>query len=351
MPEVNWTSTTGTLSGGGPVTITFETPEFTKDGSADFKIQATLGDADTKYHFVYALDISGSTGVADGFAPGQTVLEAEIEALTILTEDILSLGLPEGSIKISIIPFNDPADLSAPVPGTGFPVFSFGDTVTAPELSEITDLLATLEPLGQTNYLAAVGATSQAVLQNEIQNGDTTNIVYFLSDGNPFPQAQPPQVIGGFAGFLKSQATVHSIGLLNVGIDEAVRISDTTFLDPLDNSGGAVLVSDLASLSDALDAAPTDPFILAAELVLTGTNGAVLETFQFTASDFDTTPVGFELNLSGSAAITGLEQFAGQSNGATLTVQLDENDDGIADDTVTLAASIEGMLPLSFDFT
>lgn len=350
ISETTVVSDYGTTASGERVTLTLEAPDLTKDGSAKFTIRASLGDDTTRYHFVYVLDISGSTGVADGFAPGQTVLEAEIEALSILTADILSLGLPEGSVKISIIPFNDPADLEAPVPGTGFPVITFDAADANPVLSDVTDALGALEANGETNYLAAVGATSQTVLLDEALNGDAENIVYFLSDGNPFPQVQPAPVIGGFATYLKSQATVHAVGLLNQGIDPAVRIEDTTFLDPIDNSGGAVLVDDLASLSDALDVAPVDPFILLAELVLTGTDGTVLDTFQFTASDFDETPVGFELDLSGTAAITGLERFAGDLNTATLTLQLDDNGDGIADDTVALAAEIEGMLPLSFDF-
>ncbi|MEM7211729.1 MAG: Ig-like domain-containing protein, partial [Pseudomonadota bacterium] len=350
IPEITQVSDYATTASDERITVTLEAADITKDGNAEFTIRASLGDDTTRYHFVYVLDISGSTGVADGFAPGQSVLEAEIEALSILTADILSLGLPEGSVKISIIPFNDPADLEAPVPGTGFPVFTFDSADANPILSDVTDALGALEANGETNYLAAVGATSQTVLLDEAFNGDAENIVYFLSDGNPFPQAQPAPVIGGFATYLKSQATVHAVGLLNEGIDTAVRIEDTTYLDPIDNSGGAVLVSDLASLSDALDVAPVDPFILLAELVLTRGDGSALDTFHFTANDFDETPVGFELDLGGTTAVTGLQQFAGDINTATLTLQLDENGDGVADDTVTVDAVIEGMLPLSFDF-
>ena len=342
-------SSLGTLFDQSIVTVTLEGPDGTCDGTAHLGISVEFGDTqNTRYNIVYVVDISLSTEVE--MIDGVPVIDAQIQALQKLTEDILASGIPEENLTISLIPFNgralptDPSDES----GTSYDrsIFQSGDgslTQTA-----IDDALTVLEGGGQTNYLSAIFATRGTL---DLVGGslpNTENIVYFLSDGNPFPAgSQPASLLSGLTTQLLPHASIHGIA-----IGEVV---DPQYVDAIDNTDGAFIVRDLdpASGTDALDLLDTalhesteaPGTILSATLNIYD-NGTLSDTVQFVATDFTETPFGFELNVDN---IAGLDIQVSDTSTAEMIVELDGNNDQLADDTVTVSVDILGLLPDSLD--
>ena len=329
-----------TTVGGRPVTATLDSDGKTNDGTADLHISVALGDlAQTKYNVIYVIDVSGSTGVAGSFGD-TTILDAQIAALQDLTAEFMSLGLPEGSATITVLPFNSRALPTAPIDGQAYPREIFGDNEVLTE-ADVDASLAALHAGGETNYVSAVFAAMGTIQQLEAQRGDAVNLVYFLSDGNPFPaNSQPVSLLTQISAQLKAQASVHGVALGD--------LVDPKYVDALDNTGGAQLIrDDPTALNAVLREAPLDQgVILGAALTLYDADGAAIDSFHFTGADFVETPLGFELNV----AAAGLGRFAGQSSTAELVVDFDQNGDLVADSTVSLDVAIEGVLPDSFDF-
>ncbi|MEM7424058.1 MAG: Ig-like domain-containing protein, partial [Pseudomonadota bacterium] len=326
-----------TLPGGSAVTTTFTGPEVVKHDTDSFDVAITFGDiTQEQYNFVFVLDVSGSTGVADSFEVGKTVLEAEIEAVKSLTASIIDAGIPDGAATISIIPFSSPDA----APGGQFPVFTFGDDGNGLLQSDIDAALDALTFAGETNYLAAIGTATDTVQNLEQRFGDANNQMYFLSDGDPTPPgSQPPFLLDIFSANLRSQAEVHAIGL---GTDVS-----TTYLDPLDNTGGAEIALDTAALTAAINQAPESiPDIVDASLVLTDVNGATLQTFDFLPTDFEETALGYELSIDN---VSGLGMFVGDTTDATLSISYDEDGDGLTDEVANIMLSLDGILPQSID--
>ena len=343
IPETVVTAGTGTLVDGTDLTVTLESPDITKDGTADFRFSVDFGDiAQDRYNFVFVIDVSGSTGVDDSFGTGVTVLEAEVQALQALTEDILALGLEDGSFTISIVPFSTSVQIIDFNPNDQD--FNFVQTFGDDEALDSSVVDASLDALsagGETNYLAAVFAAAGTIQQLELAHGDANNIVHFLSDGNPFPEnSQPPFLLDIVADPLHAQASVHAIGVGSL-------VADTTFLDPLDNTGGAEIVADTGALNAALRDAPFEAdTVLGATLSVFNDAGNLVDTLDFAPTDFTSTPLGYELSVEG---VTGLDVLIGQTNTAQLAVELDGDGDLVADDTILLDVDIEGQLPLSTD--
>ncbi|MFK7944124.1 MAG: Ig-like domain-containing protein [Paracoccaceae bacterium] len=332
------TSQLSVLPSGDAYTVSFDTPQELCGPSQDFSISVDFGDIATEqYNFVFVIDVSSSTGALDSFATGKTVLEAEVEALKALTADILEIGIPDDAVTISIIPFSDP---QGPQDGL-FEAVTLGGGGNAPlDQAGIDAVLDALTPGGETNYLAAIGATTQSVLDLEAAFGNANNQVYFLSDGDPTPPgSQPPFFISLFSADLRAQASVHAIG---VGSDVS-----TEFLEPMDNTGGAEIVLDPEALANSLGRAPfARDTILDATLRFLDETGTELDSFDFTAADFDETPLGYDLDI---ASVAGLGIFAGQTTTALLEVTLDENGDLIADDTLLFDIDMDGVAPESLD--
>ena len=336
---------------GGDFTVLLDTPDITKDGSAEAQFSVLLGDLATEtYNVIFIVDVSGSTD--EPFVPGgtTTILEAEVAALQNLTDQFIGYGIPDGQLTITVLPFNSRANPTEPVgvlnEETGeidiqsFPIETFGDN----EVLDAADVDASLSALaagGETNYIAAIFAAAGTAQVLDPLNQET-NLFYFLSDGNPFPLTQNTEAqLQTFSGaFLHPRGDVHGIA---IGSE-----IDPIYLDAVDNTGGAALVQDTAALEAATLESAVDPgVILAAELTVLNASGAVADTFQFTGADFSETPLGFELDAQG---ITGLDVLVGQTNTATLTVDFDEDGDLVADATLSLSVDIEGVLPVSFDF-
>ncbi|MEM1299849.1 MAG: Ig-like domain-containing protein [Pseudomonadota bacterium] len=332
-----------TLPSGQDYTVNFDAPLELCGEDPDFSISVNFGDtANEQYNFVYVIDVSTSTGVADSFTAGQTVLEAEVAALKALTEDILDIGIPADAVTVTIIPFSS---TDSTQPGL-FQAKTFGGAGNdVLDQAGVDTFLDALTPGGETDYLAAIGATTQSVQTLEAAFGDANNQVYFLSDGDPTPPgSQPPFLLDIFSTQLRSEASVHAIGL---GTDVS-----TTFLDPLDNTpdengGLAEIVTDPAALANSLGRAPFDAgTILGATLTFLDDTGAQIDSFDFTASDFSETPLGYELDI---ASVAGLGVFAGQTTKALLDVSFDEDGDLVADDTISFDVDLAGQAPESLD--
>lgn len=336
---------TGTLYNGDAMTVELCAPDHTDDGSADLTLTVDWGDkANEQYNVVYVMDISGST-VAETI-DGKTILQAEKDALQSLTADLLASGVSQDDLTITVLPFNGRALPTEPVEGTPY----FSQTFTGTDLTQgnIDSALDDLQGGGETNYISAIFAAGGVIQQNDPTLSEN-NIIYFLSDGDPFPQnTQPVAVLEAVSAQVKQFAQIHG-----VAIGEDV---DPSFVDALDNTGGATLIRDLDDLGNdieslsvldaALREAPVDPgTILSATLTVLDNDGAVVDSFAFTGADFNETPLGFELNVTA----TGLDQVTGQTNTAQLVVDLDGDGDQIADDQVTLAIDIDGLSPLSID--
>ena len=241
-----------TTVGGRPVTATLDSDGKTNDGTADLHISVALGDlAQTKYNVIYVIDVSGSTGVAGSFGD-TTILDAQIAALQDLTAEFMSLGLPEGSATITVLPFNSRALPTAPIDGQAYPREIFGDNEVLTE-ADVDASLAALHAGGETNYVSAVFAAMGTIQQLEAQRGDAVNLVYFLSDGNPFPaNSQPVSLLTQVSAQLKAQASVHGVALGD--------LVDPKYVDALDNTGGAQLIrDDPTALNAVLREAPLDP--------------------------------------------------------------------------------------------
>jgi len=339
-------SATGTLSDGTAMTVRLCGDETTDDGSADLSLTVNWGDtASEQYNVVYVIDVSGSTDAAT--IDGKTILEAQVDALKSLTEDLMASGIDEDNLSITVLPFNGRALPTEPVDGV--PLFS--QTFTGAGLLDggIDSALDGLAAGGETNYVSAIFAAG-GVIQQQDPTFSENNIIYFLSDGNPFPEnSQPPQLLESVSAQVKAFAQIHGIA-----IGEVV---DPSYVEAFDNSGGAMLIRDLdelgndidslALLDDALREAPIGAeAILNATLKLFDADGALTDTLEFTGADFDETALGFTLDVTAA----GLDLTKGDVNTAELIVAFDGDGDLVADDEVTVSVDIAGIMPESFEF-
>ena len=279
---------------------------------------------------------------------GVPVIDAQIQALQDLTAQILASGIPEENLTISLVPFNGTALPTQPADESGLSfdrtIFQSGDGSLSE--SAINDALGVLDGGGQTNYIAALFATAGTLQLVGGNQPNTENIVYFLSDGNPFPEgSQPPALLSSLASQFLPNAHIHG-----VAIGEVIN---PDFVDAIDNTGGAFIVRDLDPIAndalDLLDDALSESFaepgtILSATLNVYD-NGVLADTISFAATDFDETPFGFEL----STDLTGIGFQVTDLTTAEMIVELDGDNDNVADDTVTVSVDIQGLLPESLN--
>ena len=143
----------------------------------------------------------------------------------------MGLGLPEGSMTITRLPFNSRALPTAPIEGQAYHRQIFGDDEML-DGAEVANAVAALDAGGgETNYVSAVFAASATIQQLEAQRGDAVNLVYFVSDGNPSPaNSQPVSLLTQVSASLKAQASVNGVALGDP--------IDPKYLDALDNTGG-----------------------------------------------------------------------------------------------------------------
>ncbi|MEM9154814.1 MAG: vWA domain-containing protein [Cyanobacteria bacterium P01_F01_bin.33] len=176
---------------------------------------------------VFVIDTSSSTGspaqdiidsVGDQNSDGisDSILDAEILAFTELNDTL------DPDIKVSIVPFSSSA---SPV------VFPNGLTFTSPDsdddtsgVSDIVEALQSLSFGGLTNYVAALEATSNAVVAAGTLPNDGT--IVFVSDGEPMPAPQ------NFTNEVNELRDVLGQKLLAFGVGSGSLLPDLQMIDP-----------------------------------------------------------------------------------------------------------------------
>lgn len=335
----------------GDFTVQTVAPKKTTDGTADFSFSVSLGDFETEvYNIYYVVDVSGSTSETAGFGDVETVLEAEVAALQGLTDTFMEFGIPDGNLTITVLPFNSRAAPTEPVEVfneetgefdlTSFPIETFGDNEQISAL-DINTSLGALEPGGETSYLSAIFAAAGTAQQLDPFNQEN-NIFYFVSDGDPFPITPNTEAqIDQFSSlFLHPRGDVHAIAVGDV--------IDTQYIDGVDNTDGVAEVTNSEELAAAVLENSNDPgVILSASLEVFNSSGTLVDTLVFTGADFSDTPLGFRLDVED---VGGFDPLVGQTNTAVMTIEIDGDQDGTADEVLTQTVEIDGVLPVSFDF-
>lgn len=240
--------------------------------------------ADT-INIALVIDKSGSTAnnpetgePPDAANPG-TILEAQIEAAKALFDEYIAAGYTGEDVTISLIQY----DGSASVVG------SF-DLSQQAAFNTAADGIG--PPDGNTNFVAGLDAAGDA-FTNSGASADDTNIVVFMSDGEPQP---PNQDIAGAAEDLEDD---WNAGINGIGIGSA---SDLTSLNILDNTGGAVQVNSAQELVDEIVQPLTETDFLRFEIVIEGedSNGQIVEQ-KITLDESDprviTTPAAIDVSL------------------------------------------------------
>ena len=335
--------TANTPNTGQEVSISLVTDSTTSDGTVDAEIDINFGAVlQPEINVVYVIDTSGSTIAS--------VLDIEKAALQALTADIAAQGFPDGSVSVTVIPFST---TSAP-DATGDAVSTFTiDTSDDAGSTDVNDINAAINGLtggGFTNYVEALGAAEDALNSLDPTNSDT-NVVYFLSDGqptvrDPITNQITTQTEAQIAAAAAPVQAIAQISAFEIGNVDALQ-----FLDALDNTGGAESVSNPNDLSAALLGSPIpDGTVIAADLILfddSETFGTIVDTIEFDIPggtddpanpNLVETPLGLEIDLQ----LSGLASDLGDANRATLVVQFDDDGDGIVDLPLLVEVDIFG---------
>jgi VCBS repeat-containing protein len=315
---------TGTFPfNGQSVSIELDAPERTTAPSADIGLDVSFG-AQRPMNILYVVDISGSTGDAfegtptgdlNGDGRSNTILDAEIDGLIKLTEQVRSLGLSPADVTVTVIPFDGSADpASNDTPAASFGLGTSGDETVA-------NFLKSLSIGGGTNFEDALQAAVERLHVLDPERNEN-NVVYFLSDG--FGS-------GSFADEVETLESTFDTQIAAIGIGEDARLD---LLDRIDNTGG----SERVTSTDALNATLVGTFrpgeVVDLQIFVNGRElpGVGLDDF-----------VRTENGLTLDAHAMGLAQHAGEINTVLASVTFI---DGV---TLTTQLGIIGALPWSAD--
>lgn len=140
----------------GAISIT--SPVWMLDGDIEYTF--TIGSPQSiLYNFVYIIDTSSSVR--------GNAFKAAKDAYVGLTQFLVTSGIANRS-RFSIIPFSNSASASG--------------VVTA---SQAISIIQGLNAFGGTNFNAALGKAAEFLSELPDTESGTSNIAYFLSDGNP----------------------------------------------------------------------------------------------------------------------------------------------------------------------
>jgi len=315
---------TGTFPfNGQSVSIQLEAPERTTTSSADVGLDIGFG-AQRPMNILYVVDISGSTGNAfegtptgdlNGDGRSNTILDAEIDGLIKLTEQVRSLGLSPADVTVTVIPFDGSADpASNDTPAASFGLGTSGDETVA-------NFLKSLSIGGGTNFEDALQAAVERLHVLDPERNEN-NVVYFLSDG--FGS-------GSFADEVTTLNSVFETQIAAIGIGGDARLDR---LDQIDNTGGAERVTSTDELNAALVGTFQPGKVVDLQIVVNGR-----ELPGVGPEDLVETDNGLALDVSA----TGLSLHAGEINKVLASVTFT---DGV---TLTTQLDIVGALPWSTD--
>ncbi|MEM7058901.1 MAG: Ig-like domain-containing protein, partial [Pseudomonadota bacterium] len=306
------TATSSTDVGGASQTgtFTFTTGEFTNDGTTAVDATVTLSDpaASPVLNVVFVIDVSGSTGDPFVAGSGQTILQAEVEALQNLSDDLAGLGFPAEDIEIALVTFSG----NAAFVGT----FEPGSTA-------LDNTLNNLSSGGTTNFEAALdsaGAALQDLTQGLADPSSVNNVIYFLSDGVPISS-------GPFEDEADSLIANFGADIVGVGVGSGASLSDLNLIDNTVETGqtagsSAVQVTTTAGLADAVDLSPIIPADLTAFRILV--DG--VEVPGITIDDLDQSGFTWTLDIDGidPDILSGLNTTFGATSVITAEATFDD---------------------------
>jgi hypothetical protein len=201
---------------------------------------ADVNEGGGTFNLMVVIDVSGSmgddSGVSNGHGGDYTRLELEQQALDQLLQ---SFNQPGVSLNVQLITFSDTASSSS--------IFSGGTAI-----SGATSFINGLSTQNTTNYDAAITAAQNSTLFNN--SAGATNLVYFLSDGQP---NQPNGSVGinsteqaAWDAFL----TNHNATSNAVGVGDGINSTAITELQHVDSDGNITIVTDASTLVTDLTA-------------------------------------------------------------------------------------------------
>ncbi|MGB0439224.1 MAG: VWA domain-containing protein, partial [Paracoccaceae bacterium] len=271
------------------------------------------------YNIAIVLDTSGSTGRSaggdfDGDGSNDTILNVEQEAVRALIDAVVNdLAAPDANV--GLIEFYT----SAMIVGS----YTAGTDADGNGTLDVIDATKTLTPGGLTNYEAGL---QQAIAYLNTQPSDASNLVYFLSDGEPNnPSSSQMAYTDEVATLIDPNglnATIRAFGVGN-GVSE----TKLDYVDDGIDNNSVEVITDLAALNDAL----TTPPLMKSDVdrVEFYVNGVLAETMP--AADLTETPVGLSYDVDLSTLVSGADD--------TVTVKVVLNDG--ATTTVSTTQTIE----------
>ena len=275
-----------TLPDGQNVGLTVVTPDATDDGTVELTGAISLtGFLASSYNVVVINDASGSTSSlaedangnpidVDGDGLFDTIFSADVAAFNELARQLRIAGL--GGADLGIVSFGSSASLDA--------------ATTIADAAGIDAALRNPGSGGNTDYEEAL-QTAIDYLNSQSDVHTATNIVYFLSDGEPNG--------GDYRQEFAILTDPNGIGALVNAVGAGFDVDDDT-LDLVDNTGGAEIFTDLSQLAAGLTGSSLDPADV--QSVAISVNGVVQQVFD--GSVFTDTPTGLRF---GPVEITGLD--------------------------------------------
>ncbi|WP_292018941.1 Ig-like domain-containing protein, partial [Maritimibacter sp. UBA3975] len=353
-PGTQTATDTGTGLVGQALTLQVTGPERTNDGSADATVDVSIGDpVDGLIDVIFVIDRSGSTeftgssliaGVGDqnGDLVADTVLDAEILAVSNLVDAIVAEGFSNGTVTLTLLPFS-----SSPSTALTVTLDASDDPSGGPSDAEVfKQSLSMLNGNGGTNYIPALEEAGATFDQLEVDNGavSSSKYLYFVTDGDPADRLSDTEP-DPFAPIraVTDQLTADGVTMAAVGINANPNALRQDALDAVDNTGGGVFTTNFVDLDAALLAgAQPDAALIGADVFVFNSAGSQVGAQSFTDVSFSTSPFGRTLDLPG---LSGLDSIYGDMNELLVQAHFDTDEDNVSDLTLETSLEIAGALP------
>jgi hypothetical protein len=283
---------------GGPATLSSTvSDEAGETLGYDFNVTTNGLMTPVDINIALVLDASGSTGDdsgsdLDGDGVNETVLEAEIMAAKALFQSMLDAGYTGDEVEITLIGYN----------GSAMTVGTYNMDQQA-EFNRVFD--QAISPQGSTNYDLALdevisawdGINADADPNNNVDAMDSNHVI-FLSDG---------EATEGGTDFSDERAILegtYNASISAIGVGSA---SSLPTLDLIDNTDGAVKITDLSQLVGEVSSPPNS--ISGLQTVEVLIDGVSYGTFTPGDGMLTSTPLGYHVS---GGQITGYPYKAGE---------------------------------------
>ena len=263
-------SNSGTFDG-LDATIEVTLPDIASD-TFEANVQLSQNGVSPIINVAFAIDRSGSAGNDtevdfDGDGTDDTFLGAQVFALQEQLRTLENAGFEPSAINVTIVDYAGTAN-------------SFSTTLD--NFDALVNYAEGLSTGGTTNYAAALTEIEDS-FANTGASANDTNIVYFYSDGFPFPSNQDYQTP---LGELEStfDPTIFGVGFGSNSAEDDLAV--------IDSSGSAQIVQSLQDLQDLVDTPPPLPDVVSFEVFV---NGELVETILVGDPRVEVNPTGFTI--------------------------------------------------------